>query len=66
MIKIKACKPFRREDFVSYSTVSITETVYNAGRKAKVFHKFGVLTPGITKERSMNLVKYLFVAVPQC
>ena len=40
MIEIKACKPFRSEDIVNYC---ITAIVYNAGRKAEVIDKFGII-----------------------
>ena len=62
-IEINACKPFRSEDVVKYCT---TANGYNAGRTAEVLDDFGVWVSGIIKIRSMNLLKYLFAAVPQC
>ena len=40
--------------------------MFSAGEKVEVLEEFGVWVPGLKKKRSMNFLKYLFVAVPQC
>ena len=62
MIEIKVCKHFRSED-INYC---ITAIMFNVCGKAESLDEFGVCKPGIFKERSMNLLKYLIAAVPQC
>ena len=61
MIEIKACELFKSEDNANYC---ITAIMINAGRKAQVLEEFGFGALGITKKKLINLLKYLFAAVP--